>query len=192
MSGFPSNWWFIARSASSAILRSPGSYCAPDSFLAKGQFEIGIGRHAQPLRSAASVSGASRQAIGSSVRATRHDAPAITPDGPGNQSDARAINPSRPRISPTARGIQPARPATRPTARGIRPGAPAIRSDYATREPLARQREALASEQAPEIRSIMRFWLISPTLSAFVIRHPSFVLSHPHETRLLGLRHHLG
>ena len=192
MSGFPSNWWFIARSASSAILRSPGSYCAPDSFLAKGQFEIGIGRHAQPLRSAASVSGASRQAIGSSARAIGHDAPAITPDGPGNQSDARAINPSRPRISPTARGIQPARPATRPTARGIRPGAPAIRSDCATREPLARQREALASEQALGKMSITRFWLFLPASqpSSFALRPSS--LSTPHETRLLGFRPYLG
>ena len=192
MSGFPSNWWFIARSASSAILRSPGSYCAPDSFLAKGQFEIGIGRHAQPLRSAASVSGASRQAIGSSARAIGHDAPAITPDGPGNQTDARAIHPGRPRISPTVSATGSSHPATRPTARGIRPDSPAIRSDCETREPLARQREAFASEQALGKMSITRFWLFLPTsrLSSFALRPSSF--STPHKTRLLGLRHHLG
>ena len=192
MSGFPSNWWFIARSASSATSRSPDSYRAADSSLAKAQLEIGIGHAAQPLRSGASVSGASRQAIGSSARAIGPVAPAITPDGPGNQSDAQAINPSRPRISPTARGIQPARPTTRPTDQGISPDAPAIRSDCETREPLARQREALGSEQALGKMSITRFWLFLPTSrpSSFALRPSSF--STPHETRLLGLRHHLG
>ena len=77
MFGLSSDWRFIVRSASSATSRSPDSYRAADSSLAKAPLAIGIGHAAQPLRSSASVSGASRQAIGSSARAIGHDAPAI-------------------------------------------------------------------------------------------------------------------
>ena len=182
MFGFPSNWWLIARRASSATSAIPRLRSWPGSFLAKGDLGIGPRRETPPIRPGDSIRRATRRAIGSLARTIAPDFSAIRSAGRGGETDARAIQSTSPAISPTAQGIQSARHATGPTARGISPdvpairsGAPAIRSDCATRESLARQREALGSEQALEKLSITRFWLFSPLPVQSLSQTPCFI-----------------